>query len=230
MTKKIFSTLFILVLSVGFTFAQQLKVSVLGDSYSTFEGYVSPKTNYLWYFEGDDKGGKTDVVKVEDTWWWDFCETNGYELERNNSSSGTTICNTGYKGEDVSHNAFLTRVNDLGDPDIILIFGATNDLWAHSPLGEYKYSKWTKQELYSFRPAMSLLLTSVKERYPEADIYFMLNNLIDGDVRESILKLCKRHRVDCIKLQDIDMKTGHPSIKGMKQISEQISSYIAAQK
>lgn len=26
-------------------------VSILGDSYSTFEGYIEPKTNEMWYFK-----------------------------------------------------------------------------------------------------------------------------------------------------------------------------------
>ncbi len=228
MRKNIILTLIILCATVGVCSAQQdsLRVSILGDSYSTFEGWLHPKTNYVWYFSDDTRGDKTDVRNVEETWWWQFVEDNGFKLEYNNSSSGTTICNTGYKGEEVSHNAFIARVNDLGDPDIILIFGATNDLWAHSPLGEYKYRKWTKQELYSFRPSMSLLLCSTLERYPKAKVFFILNNLIDGEVRESILKLCKHHKVDCIELEDIDMLTGHPSIKGMSQISSQLSDYI----
>src|SRR5574344_1656725 len=46
-----------------------------------------------------------------------------------------------------------TRMNNLGDcPDIIFIFGATNDSWANSPIGDYKYADWTRQDMYSFRP------------------------------------------------------------------------------
>ena len=39
----------ILALIVVFTQAMAQKVSVLGDSYSTFKGYVTPDTNELWY-------------------------------------------------------------------------------------------------------------------------------------------------------------------------------------
>lgn len=45
--------------------AQGLKsVSILGDSYSTFEGYVQPDTNLVWYLKTPPKGRKTDMVYV----------------------------------------------------------------------------------------------------------------------------------------------------------------------
>ena len=41
----------------------------------------------------------------------------------------------------------LSRQKDeLGCPDVIFIFGATNDCWAGAPLGEYKYGGWTKED------------------------------------------------------------------------------------
>ena len=48
--------------------AQSLKsVSILGDSYSTFEGYVQPDTNFVWYLKTPPKGRKTDMVSVRNT-------------------------------------------------------------------------------------------------------------------------------------------------------------------
>ena len=70
-------------------------VAVLGDSYSTFQGYI-PEGNASWYFTRPQ--GDNDVVRVEDTWWHQFCAKNGYELVLNESWSGSTICNTGYDG------------------------------------------------------------------------------------------------------------------------------------
>ena len=42
-------------------------VSILGDSYSTFQGYLQPDTNYVWYNAG--KHDNTDVTAVQQTWW-----------------------------------------------------------------------------------------------------------------------------------------------------------------
>mgnify|MGYP000294813429 CR=1 FL=1 len=46
----------------------------------------------------------------------------GRLLEKNNSFSGSTICNTGYSKEDYTFCSFITRMKNLGSPDMILIF------------------------------------------------------------------------------------------------------------
>lgn len=60
------------------------RVSVLGDSYSTFEDYITPLTNEVWYYAKSDTS-RTDVVNVRDTWWWQFVKDNGLQLCVNNS-------------------------------------------------------------------------------------------------------------------------------------------------
>jgi hypothetical protein len=47
---------------------QKIKVSILGDSYSTFYGYVTPETNRCWYGVPEEKK-ENDVKRVEETWW-----------------------------------------------------------------------------------------------------------------------------------------------------------------
>lgn len=134
-------------------FAQK-KVSILGDSYSTYGGYVSPSVNICWYdAEVGGKNAQNDVRHVEETWWYRLIKENGYQLERNNSFSGATVCCTGYDKNDYSDRAFITRMYNLGRPDVIFIFGGTNDSWAGAPIGEYQYSDWSKEDLYQFRPA-----------------------------------------------------------------------------
>lgn len=207
-------------LSVSIMNAQK-KISILGDSYSTFKGYVEPDTNLVWY-----PADKNDVVKVEQTWWYRFLHNYGFRLEKNNSYSGSTICNTGYRKEDYSDRSFITRMDKLGNPDIIFIFGCTNDSWAGSPIGEYKYSDWTQADLYHFRPAMALLLKGIQEFYPNADIYFVLNSELKESINESVYTICKHYEVPVITLYDIDKQRGHPSIAGMKAISEQIHAFL----
>ena len=132
------------------------KVSILGDSYSTFEGHVFPENNALWYFKIPRYG--TDVSSVNQLWWHQLIAGKNYQLEVNNSFSGSTISNTGYNNMDASCCSFLARMNNLGNPDIIFIFGATNDVWARAPLGDFQYSDWTKGSLFQFRPAMAFML------------------------------------------------------------------------
>lgn len=151
--------LLIITLCSSLSFAQSKKsVSILGDSYSTFEGYLQPDTNSIWYYTIPRH--KTDVVSVRQTWWHQFIKENDYRLCVNNSFSGATICNTGYRQADYSDRSFITRMDELGCPDVIFIFGATNDCWAGAPLGEYKYGGWTKEDLYRSVPLWLICSTT----------------------------------------------------------------------
>jgi hypothetical protein len=169
---------------------------------------------------------RTDVCSVTETWWYKYIKENGFRLCVNNSFSGATICNTGYRKEDYSDRSFVTRLNNLGCPDIIFIFGATNDSWAKSPIGDYKYGEWTKQDLYSFRPAMACLLSRMKERYVNTQLYFILNDGLSADIISSCKEICKHYDVKCIELNGIDKKNGHPTVKGMSQIDEQLKAAV----
>ena len=198
-------------------------VSILGDSYSTFEGYLEPDTNHVWYRSVQPMN---DVTKVTQTWWHIFIKENGYRLCVNNSFSGATICNTGYNREVYSNRAFINRTNRLGAPDVIFIFGATNDSWANSPIGEYKYGDWTRQDLYSFRPAMAKLLDDMLKRHPNVELHFILNDGLKPEINESCRIICQHYGVDMIVLKGIDKQQGHPSIKGMRQIADQIKQHL----
>ena len=199
-------------------------VAIFGDSYSTFENYLSCDTNAVWYFQGKQK--KTDVTDVEQTWWHMLLKEKGWKLECNNSFSGSTICYTGYRKEDYQNRSFHNRLRYLGSPDIILVFGATNDCWAKSPIGDYKYSDWTKKDLYSFRPAMAAMCDGLKKRYPNVDIYFIMNCDLTETITTSCRTICNHYGIPMIELHDVDKINGHPSIKGMKAIAEQVGAAV----
>lgn len=217
---------FILFLAVAFVALSQSKptIAILGDSYSTFEGYVEPSTNEIWYYATDR--GRTDVSDVRQTWWQLLARDNGYKIGVNNSYSGSTVCRTGYRGEDYSDRAFVTRMHNLGDPDIILIFGGTNDSWAKVPVGEYKYEGLTPVDLFSFRPALAHLLDGIEGRYPNVVVYFILNDKLSDEINESVDTICGKYGVEVIKLRDIDKTSNHPSVLGMRQIADQVAAAL----
>lgn len=201
-------------------------VSILGDSYSTFEGYLTPDTMDIWYFENKQDPRRTDVKSVGETWWMQLIKKKNWKLELNNSWSGSTICYTGYGDEDYRLRSFITRVPALGSPDIILIFGGTNDSWSNAPIGEYKYADWRRADLYTFRPAMACMLHKIKERYPTADVYFISNDGLKPEITESMAQTCKHYDVPMIQLENISKTAGHPNVKGMTQIAEQLDKAI----
>ena len=214
----------LMLIAMGANAQCKKSVAIFGDSYSTFDNYLSCDTNAVWYFQGKQK--KTDVTDVEQTWWHLLLKEKGWKLECNNSFSGSTICYTGYRKEDYQNRSFHNRLRYLGSPDIILVFGATNDCWAKSPIGDYKYSDWTKKDLYSFRPAMAAMCDGLKKRYPNVDIYFIMNCDLTETITTSCRTICNHYGIPMIELHDVDKINGHPSIKGMKAIAEQVGAAV----
>ena len=169
---------------------------------------------------------ENDVKRVEDTWWYLLINEHGYQMERNNSYSGSTVCHTGYEKADYSDRSFVTRMDNLGNPDVLLVFGGTNDSWAKAPIGSYQYADWTKADLYSFRPAFCRLMDYLTKRYPDTRIYNITNTELSEDVINSMDEICRHYGVTNIRLRDIDKQWGHPSIKGMKSICEQVCKVV----
>lgn len=218
-------TILFFLLIFSLTSMAQVKpaVTILGDSYSTFEGFI-PEGNEIWYFASPQK--RTDVSKVEQTWWWQVISKGGYRLCKNESWSGATICNTGYNDEDYTNRSFVTRSTRLGCPDLILICGATNDSWCGAKVGDYQYKDWKRGDLYYFRPAMAKMLDNIRLHYPNVPVYFILNSELRKEINESVEVICKHYNIPLIKLHDIDKQNGHPTIKGMKAIADQVLSGI----
>ena len=222
--KKIALTI-LAVLMAGIAVAQTKAVSILGDSYSTYEDFVTPATNELWYYAKNSEQ-KTDVKDVRQTWWHQLIKENGWRLAVNNSYSGATISYTGYDGNDYSPRSFNTRMDNLGQPDIIFIFGATNDSWAGSPIGDFKYEDIKKADLYEFRPALAHMLRWMTDRYVNTEIYFILNTELKDEINTSVKTICEHYGVPVITLTEVDKISGHPSVKGMRQIADQVNSFL----
>lgn len=104
------------------------KVSILGDSISTFKGWSDTSKGSAYY----PRTG-CDVTTVDQTWWhrfiYNYMKTGIFE--KNISAGNTTIVQntTGDSSEYWYGWDFGTRVQQLGlgDPDVIMVFGGTND-------------------------------------------------------------------------------------------------------
>ena len=214
--------------------AQQdsLRVTIFGDSYSTFEGWLEPATNEPWYWTADSpyRDKNNDVTEVEQTWWWQVIDQMGWKLEKNNSYSGSTVGYYGYQNENYQPRSFNTRVSDLGEPDIILSCCITNDSWTGETVGKYKYANWDENDMWYFRPAMARLCSTIKQNYPLAKIYFILNTDLKPEHAESMRVICRHYGLPLIELHDIDKQDGHPSQKGMKAFAQQVMEYIKSEK
>ena len=225
--KRYFVTLLLVFLVTPFIWSQS--VTIFGDSYSTFEGYIEPASNEPWYFQNGNKPQRTDVTDVTQTWWHQLLSRRGWHLCMNNSYSGSTVSYSGYDGADYSLRSFNTRMTNLGCPDIIFVFAGTNDSWTGAPMGDYQYGDFAHANLFQFRPAMARMLEYMTKRYINTRIYFILNDGLRDEVNSSVLTICQHYGVPCIRLHDIDKMSGHPSVKGMQQIALQIEEFIAGE-
>ena len=196
--------------------SQDIRFSVLGDSYSTFDGYVDPETNDVWsYYD------VIGVTQVEQLWWYQVSQAMGWELEKNNSFSGSLVCNMNHDNYYGPHS-FLRRMDDLGNPDVIFVFGGTNDVWDEAPMGNYVFGQWTDDELCSFRPACAALIDGLMRLYPKAKVYFMLDTALGEEMVESVHLITDYYGISCIDLRGIQKDWSHPNVEGMTTIASQV--------
>ena len=50
---------------------------------------------------------------------------------------------------------------------------------------------------------------------------------LSEDITNSINEICSHYGITNIRLRDIDKQWGHPSVKGMKSISEQVWTVVS---
>lgn len=205
-------------------------VFILGDSYSTFEGHI-PKNHEAYY--SNLGRPETDVNRVEQTWWYQLMKETKSNLILNHSWSGTTICNTGYAGPDVPHS-FIRRFDKLVEEDFfqknqidtVLVMGGQNDDWSGAPIGELKTQDWTAGDLLQYGPALCYLMYRLKTVLPKARIIFIINSEMSDSIMDYQEQAAEIYNVEYIRLKSICKMEGHPTVQGMKQISEQVLLYL----
>ena len=212
-----------------------IRFSVLGDSFSSFEGTVDPETNDVWHYEN------IGVTSEEQMWWYKVANKMEWALGKNNSFSGSLICNFSdfSWGDHYGPNSFIRRMDYLGNPDVILIFGGTNDIYQRASLGDYVYSGWTEDQLNTFRPAMAYMLDYLKRQHPKATIYFLIDielcindTTIDDETRQAYIdsmhRIASHYSVSCIDIFGIQKEFWHPNAQGQKDIARQVLEVLEA--
>lgn len=200
-------------------------VLIIGDSYSTFDGHIPE--GYVFWYSADDRG-RTDVVRAEDTWWHILTGSVDCTLVHNESYSGTTVSNTErptmpgtsfvYRTERLIEGGFF-RDNKI---DTVFLFGGTNDSWIDSPVGEPRYEGRLRAHLDAVLPAFCHIVESLREAAPEARLIAIANCDIKDEIREGYLEAAKHYGIELVTLEGISKQNGHPDMKGMRQIAEQV--------
>lgn len=205
-------------------------VFILGDSYSTFWGYIAGDCRP--YYTPDYKD--SDVHRVEDTWWHRVITATDSTLAENSSYTGTCVCHRGYHGDDNKEFSFIGRLERriangffaTHRIDTVIVCGTTNDSWSDAPLGEAKFSDWTTEDLYTVRPACSYLLHRIREILPEARVLVMLNYGLKEEIGTHLRKSCELFGAELIELPDMEKQCNHPTVKGMGEIADTVLAYL----
>ena len=206
---------------------------ILGDSYSTFEGYIPEGYAAYYISAGRDS---TDVTRVCETWWYSLMEEEGFALVRNDSWSGSTVGYRSYNGADTSAtSSFITRMERLEregffeahEIDTLFIFGATNDSWCGAELGVPASGEIAREELFTVLPAIEFLMRTVKRILPRSRIIYLINTGLKPEIGDEIRASAARNGVEALTLQKIDKKCGHPTIEGMADIKREVKAYLS---
>lgn len=132
-------------MNLGTNIFAKKTISILGDSISTYEGYI-PSEN-LSYYTGINCG----VSSVNQTWWKRLIDAFGMRLKLNNSWSGSRVSLT-----NGTESAGITRASNLGDnPNVIIVYMGINDFNNEVPLVD-------------FRSAYETMIDRIKTTYPNA--------------------------------------------------------------
>lgn len=203
-------------------------IIVFGDSYSAYHSTLPTDGWYRVYYNG------TNILNSEDQMWFNLlCAETGDTLVRNDSSSGSSICYTGYSGGDNSNSflSFIVRLESLISKgyftqnriDAVYVLGGTNDSWSGAPLGEEMYSDWTKKDLYNVLPGICYFYSRIREVLPNAEIYGIANHVNMKQEVIDVIKHATEHvGGNAVLLQDISTTSSHPNAVGMQQICDQI--------
>lgn len=147
-----------------------LGISILGDSISTYDGWIPEGFNVFYPLSGD-------LTDVSQTWWKSLIDDTGMELCANNSSSGSTCSGDSLSIDDPMFGCSDGRLSFLVGsqgrlPDIIVIYMGTNDLLNGVPIGDNDGTKLVEEgNVENFSDAYCLMLDKLASYYPTAQIF-----------------------------------------------------------
>ena len=197
---------------------------ILGDSYSTFRGWIPEGQSCYYPSESVD-----DVLEVEDTWWYQLAQRNDLQLLKNDSYSGATVCTHTRDGQPFS-SAFTERAkisfSGAQQLDYIFVFGCTNDSWLERSIGQVKYENRTEEDLCQVLPAYCFILEHLTTKNPNSKVIAIVNTGLHPDIHQGIVAAGAYYGVRVVVLENIDKQNGHPTALGMSQIAQQVETAL----
>jgi lysophospholipase L1-like esterase len=217
-------------------------ISILGDSISTYEGYIPASDGYnlehLARYPQDNL-----FTGVEHTWWMQVIERLGAKLGVNDSWRGTTV--DGKSKTDKTAISNVQRIQNLGangSPDVILLYGGTNDYGQLNIVDKFDKTKMpTEVDLKTIQwgalsQAFAHTVLRVKHFFPDAQIvailpartksYYGTTELRNGN--NLLSAICDHYGIPYVNLFSSSLKTTHlpdgihPNKEGMDIITDAV--------
>lgn len=147
-----------------------LGISILGDSISTYDGWIPEGFNVFYPFNGE-------LTDVSQTWWKSLIDETGMELCANNSSSGSTCSGDSLCIDNSKYGCSDGRLSFMSGsqgrlPDIIIVYMGTNDLLTGVPIGDNDGTKLVEEgDIDNFSDAYCMILDKLASYYPTAQIF-----------------------------------------------------------
>lgn len=223
-------------------------VSLLGDSITTFDGYIPEE--YLPYYPYN---GMT-LTDVNQTWWMNMLEQTGMELLVNGSWSGSLVCGDS-EAADSKAACSYRRLTDLKQgneiPDVILVYMGANDYFAEKELGNWSGAPTVRSDgnIQNFTESYELMLQKLIGMYPDTQLYCLTLIEADGDhehvngvgctiadYNTRIKQLAGAYGIPVIDLHECGMPLEqihqytddgiHPNAAGAKKMGDYVSSEL----
>ncbi len=190
------------------------RLGIMGDSISTFKGII-PSDHRTYYPKSD-----CDVTAWTMT-YWGLLATRYWkcELDVNTSWSGSCVAADPRTGSSY-RKPFVDRVNLFQNPDVIILFGGTNDINTKNGvgLGEFNYDKPLDQmDTYCrFRDAFIFVIRSLQKNYPTAKIICIIGTDVTGDYGASVETIAKHYNLPYV------------DFRGEKNVAGKVTIYVGS--
>lgn len=201
-------------------------VSVLGDSISTYEGYIPQ--NYKVYYD-EDRQKTNGLTSVYDTWWAKVSQYLNAQLCVNNSFSGSKVSGE-FPGASSERRASALHKMDQY-PDAILVYMGTNDFGFGVPLEAFErdYRKMLER-LRSNYSSARILCATIARSYLRGNPDWQYHEMYGGTALEEYNQVIREavNERDDIVLMDLPeeglryetLDGTHPTMRGHEELAQ----------
>ena len=201
---------------------QKKRISILGDSVSTFAGITPPEALFYDAWRQEETG----VTSPDDTWGMQVIQGMGGMLGVNNSYAGSTVSG-GFMTSGTSEKRLRT-LSAEGEPDMILVAMGAND-WGfgvHPQEFEYEYRRMLQRMKRLYPRAEIWCATILRGKpVPEEEMFFNVDGVISPNIYSDIIRRIGTE--EAVHLADVSgyhmeyetIDGVHPNREGMKMIA-----------